>query len=286
MTAYARESREGEWGRAIWELRSVNHRFLELSLYLPEEFRLLEGAFREQIGAVVRRGKVDAGLRFEPAPGAAAATYRVNLPLAEGLKAAATELNQCLSGTQQPLSAVDLLRWPGMIEVRPPDPARLATPLAAALDRALVVLAETRQREGEKIRALLLARCDAVEGEIRRVRAALPEIMEAQRARLLARIAEAAVSVDPGRLEQELVFVAQRLDVAEELDRIGAHLEEVRRVLDAGEPSGRRLDFLMQELNREANTLGSKSVHLTTTAASVELKVLIEQMREQVQNLE
>lgn len=284
MTAYARHASQQAWGRAVWEIRSVNHRFLEISLRLPEEFRGLENAIREQIGTRVKRGKVDCTLRHE---GAAAETVdlAINTALVQGLAKAHDEVAH-LVGHGGPVSAFDFLRWPGVLASSVLDLDAVREPLLADLDTALAELCDTRRREGAKLKALIEARLEEARGHVARLRVQLPAILQGLKERLLARVADLGATLDPGRLEQEMVLLAQKLDVAEELDRLEAHVDEVTRVLAQKEPVGRRLDFLMQELNREANTLGSKSQHLDTTGASVDLKVLIEQMREQIQNIE
>ena len=284
MTAFARKDRQGDWGTAAWELRSVNHRYLELALRLPEPLRDLEGSVRERVRARLQRGKVDCVLRFQ-AGDAAAAQISVNLPLATQLAHASREVDALLYNPA-PVSAMDLLQWPGVLRVAETDLERVSAEVLSLLEVALAELVATRQREGEQLRELIRERLQAVLAEVVAVRARLPEVLSAQRERLLARLGELKAELDPMRLEQEMVLLAQRVDVAEELERLEAHVAEVRRVLEAGGAAGRRLDFLMQELNREANTLGSKSQDSETTRSAVELKVLIEQMREQIQNIE
>jgi uncharacterized protein (TIGR00255 family) len=284
MTAYARQSGQGEWGRAIWEIRSVNHRFLDLSLRLPEELRVLESSVRERIDAHVKRGKLDCTLRMEGGQ-RTGAPISVNEDLLRQLLDACARINRQIDAPA-PVSATELLRWPGVIAGDIPDMETLGRELLGLLDSTLQSLVEARLREGEKLKALIEQRCADAAGRVDALRAQLPAIMDGLKNRMLTRIREIATGVDPTRLEQETALLLQKLDVAEELDRLDAHLAEVRRVLNEDKVAGRRLDFLMQELNREANTLGSKSAHLDTTGASVELKLLIEQMREQVQNIE
>lgn len=284
MTAFARSTATLDQGRWLCELRAVNHRFLEVSVKLPEELRFLESAVRERLGRRLRRGKLECSFRAE-AGAVSAQQLSVNAALVHALASARADV-AAIVGEQSPPSAFDFLRWPGVIESRKEDAAQLAPQLLALLDAALEEFVQTRWREGAKLRATIEARCDQAAGCVERLRAQMPEILAAVRERLLGRLEELPTPLDPGRLEQELTLIAQRMDVAEELDRLEAHLGEVRRVLGTDEPVGRRLDFLMQELNREANTIGSKSSHIESTSVSMELKVLIEQMREQVQNIE
>ncbi len=284
MTAFARHESTGEWGRLVWELRSVNHRHVEIGLRMPEELRALEGEVRTRIAARLNRGKVDAGLRLDTS-GQVDVQIRVNEDLARRVIEAANVVGG-LMAEHTPLNPLDVLRWPGVLESRELDPDVLSSAALSALDDALAQMSEARSREGARLREIVLQRCAAI-GEITQtLRTRVPEIVESIKARQMQRIREIAGTLDPARVEQECALLIQRLDVAEELDRLETHLAEVSRVLDQQEPIGRRLDFLMQELNREANTLGSKSAHVDTTGASVELKVLIEQMREQIQNIE
>ncbi len=284
MTAFAREERRDPLGELVWEIRSVNHRFLETFVRLPDDFRVLETAVRERTAARLSRGKVECALRFRPAASTVAAV-QVNRPLAERLVAAARELSDLLPGTPDP-TAFEVLRWPGVIETDAQDLTPAQAAATALLDHALESLSAARAREGERLAELIAQRCQALRGWVAKARERMPVVMEAMRGRLQARLAEVADQLDPVRLEQEMVLVAQRLDVDEEMDRLSTHLAEVERVLKRPEPAGRRLDFLMQELNREANTLSSKSADAELTSIAVEMKVLIEQMREQVQNIE
>ena len=284
MTAFAREERRDQVGELVWEIRSVNHRFLETFVRLPDDFRVLETAVRERVAARLGRGKVECALRFKPA-GTTVAAVQVNRALAERLVAAARELSDLLPGTPDP-TAYDVLRWPGVIETDAQDltPAQVAA--TELLDRTLDSLTAARAREGGRLAELIAQRSQALRGWVAKARERMPLVMEATRGRLQARLSEIAEQLDPTRLEQEMVLLAQRLDVDEEMDRLSTHLTEVERALKRPEPAGRRLDFLMQELNREANTLSSKSADAELTSIAVEMKVLIEQMREQVQNIE
>ena len=284
MTAFARREADTEAGSLSWEIRSLNHRYLELGVRLPEELRAVEAAVRERAGKRLGRGKVECTCRYRPA---ATGTVPVDIDqdnLAR-LLAACGEVSERLPEAV-PLNPVELLRWPGVVREDVVDTTPLVKAALALFEQTLEELVEARQREGDEIRVLLQQRCAAMDERVVQARALMPEIRTALRTRLETRLAELDIPVDPGRLEQELVLQIQKIDVDEELDRLQSHCDEVRRVLQRKEPVGRRLDFLMQELNRESNTLGSKSVAVDTTNISVELKVLIEQMREQVQNVE
>ncbi|MAT65898.1 MAG: YicC family protein [Gammaproteobacteria bacterium] len=285
MTAFARQEAGGDWGTLVCELRSVNHRYLELSLRLPEELRGLESGLRERAAQGLRRGKVEINLRYRPREDGAAGELALDSGLLERL---GTTLQAVAAGLPEPapVSPLEVLRWPGVVKDRQPDLAPVQAAAVELFERALAELVETRTREGAQIRELLSTRLDAMQPLLATARARLPQVRERLRDKLRARVEELVASPDPDRLEQELVYMFQKLDVDEELDRLDGHLDEVRRVLERDEPVGRRLDFLMQELNREANTLGSKSADSETTNVSVELKVLIEQMREQIQNVE
>ena len=285
MTAFAQQEREGDWGALAWELRAVNHRYLEVSLRLPDELRGLEAAVRERAGRRLGRGKLDCNLRFKPAVRHAAELQLDERVLAQVL-AASGRIHTRLPQPAPAPSPLDVLRWPGVIQEEARDLAPLADAALDLFDVALAELVATREREGGQILGLLGTRLDALEPLVAAARARLPEALERVRDKLRTRVAELVASPDPDRLEQELAYLAQKMDVDEELDRLTGHIAEMRRVLTLAEPVGRRLDFLMQELNREANTLGSKSADSETTRVAVELKVLIEQMREQIQNVE
>jgi len=288
MTAFASAETETPWGALAFELRSVNHRYLELNPRLPEELRAIEPALRERAAAKLTRGKVDINLRFRPIdPGAG--EIRVDERMLEKLERVASLVGTRFASTT--VNLTDLLAWPGVLVREEVDQDGLRHAALDLLERALDDMLATRQREGERLGVFLRERLDAVARAVADVRGWLPEIRVALRARLESRLAEIrqpadGVRLEPGRLEQELVLQLSRIDVDEELDRLSAHIAEARRVLALPDAVGRRLDFLMQEFNREANTLGSKSVDQRTTQAAVELKVLIEQMREQVQNIE
>ena len=284
MTSFARVEFDGTWGRGAWELRSVNHRYSEVFIRLPKEFHGLESAVRNRISRDVKRGKVDCILRFEAAQ-AAPSEIRINERAAQALIEATQKIASYIGG-ETPINAMDVLRWPGVTEVPEVDLDAVNRVVLGKLNDALDEFLDTRQREGGKLKDIIIKRLAGLSTQLDMLDLRVPEIIESIRERHSQRIREIAGGLDESRVEQECALLLQRLDVAEELDRLRAHVEEVTRVLDADEPIGRRLDFLMQELNREANTLGSKSAHIDTAGAAVELKVLIEQMREQVQNLE
>jgi len=283
MTAFASADSDTAHGTLSIEMRSVNHRYLELGLRLPDELRVLEAQIRERVAARLARGKVDLGLRFRPAQGEAAA-----IAIDEVYVARLADTAQTLAAKFPQLNVdfVSLMNWPGVLLDGDSDLDALRAAALKLVDRALDDMLATREREGARLGGFLRERLDTIEGLVGEVRAHLPEVRAALRARFETRLAELKQPLEPGRLEQEVVLQLQRIDVDEELDRLGAHVAEARRVLLLREAVGRRLDFLMQEFNREANTLGSKAADPRTTKAAVELKVLIEQMREQVQNLE
>ena len=282
MTAFARAEDSGDWGQATWEIRAVNHRYLELSVRLPDALRVLENTVREHIAARLGRGKIDGLLHYEAAAGSDS-PININTALAHKLIVAAESLPV---GGPAALNPLDVLRWPGVIEKQTAAPDRLRRPILSALDTALALLVEARRREGEKIQTMILARCAEADGHVGRMRKRLPQIVAGVRERCLQRACELSTELDNERLEQEILLLAQKMDVAEELDRLQAHITEVKHVLRENKPVGRRLDFLMQEMQREANTLGAKAAHMDVSNTSVEMKVLIEQMREQIQNIE
>ncbi len=284
MTGFARREQSGPWGTLTWELRAVNHRYLEVSCRLPEELRAAESDFRQTINAVLRRGKIDCTLDYRAAP-ETQGEIAINEALVAQLLSRARDV-AALAGQTAAINPLDLLRWPGVVQDRDGDATPIIATAQAGLTEALKTLSEARAREGERIRELLLQRCTLLLGLVDAVIARLPEVRTRIRARLLERIAQLGTEPNQERLEQELVILAQKMDVDEELDRLKSHVAEIRKALDGSEPAGRRLDFLMQELNREANTLSSKSQDVETTRAAVDMKVIIEQMREQVQNVE
>ena len=283
MTGFARQERTYAWGQLAWELKTVNHRYLEMSFRLPEDFRAAESTYRQIIGKAVRRGKIECGLYYRPA--VAASTLEVDQTLLDSLTRTVRD-TAGRAGDKARIDVIDMLRWPGIVR----DAQRDVEPMHAAatelLESALTELARFRDSEGGRLREALEQRATQMHELSRLVEQRLPEVRARIRARLEERIATLVKEVDHNRLEQELVIIAQRLDVDEEIDRLRGHLTEVRKTFTGAEPAGRRLDFLMQELNREVNTLSSKSQDLETTRAAVDMKVLIEQMREQVQNIE
>ena len=285
MTGFARRERQGPWGTLTCELRSVNHRYLELSLRLPDDLRGLENDARQLLSANLRRGKVDAGVYLKGAP-AGAASLEINRAVVEQVVAGAAEVSAVAGSAAGTLNPLDVLRWPGVIRDAERDVTPIATAAVELLKETAADLNDARAREGARIRDMLAQRCEALRDLVAVVRARLPEVSARIRTRVLERVAQLGTTVDAERLEQEIALLAYKMDVEEELDRLGSHIAETLQVIDSKEPAGRRLDFLMQEFNREANTLSSKSQDSETTRAAVDMKVLIEQMREQVQNVE
>ncbi|GGI82925.1 YicC/YloC family endoribonuclease [Shewanella gelidii] len=283
MTAYARIEHKADWGTASWEIRSVNQRYLETYLRLPEHFRSLEPALRDRLRKRLNRGKVEVNLRYDLREDNSN-EMQLNQDLARQLLNAANWLKQ--EAGQGELNLVEVLRWPGVMNSSEQDMDALGKELLTAFDSAIDQFIEARGREGEAINTMLQTRLDAIVAQVEIVRHRMPEVMQWQREKLANRLAEIKEDLDPARLEQEMVILAQKMDVAEEMDRLDAHVAETRRILKKGGAQGRRLDFMMQEFNRESNTLASKSISADVTAAAVELKVLIEQMREQIQNVE
>ncbi|MCC5795621.1 MAG: YicC family protein [Chromatiales bacterium] len=284
MTGFARAETSAQGCQLLWEMRSVNHRYMEVQLRLPEGLRHLEAPLRERASSLLGRGRVEAtlGLRRSAETGG---SLQLNQELVRQLAAQAREV-AAIAGDSAPLNPLELMRWNGVLEQPVPDEAALAPAAIAGFEEALAGLAMARSSEGARLAELLEQRCVEIERLVLQVRTRLPEVLPRIRERMRERIAGLDVEANPERLEQELALVAQKLDVSEELDRLESHLVEVRTTLAADEPVGRRLDFLVQELNREANTLASKSADTRTSAQAVDLKVLIEQMREQVQNIE
>jgi len=282
MTAYSQAAVDTELGELSCELRSVNHRYLEVAPRMPEELRVHESALREAIAARLARGRVDVFVRLKDSE---ATDLEPNTEMAANLQSLLAQMQEQVPN-MQPIRAIDILRWPGVLQAKKADLDAMKASLMSLLDQALDGMVESRATEGAKMAGLITQRLAAMAQVIKDVEAFLPEIIAGYRARLEEKLAEIKEQLDPSRLEQEMVIFLQKTDVAEELDRLNVHIEEVAAVLAKPEPAGRRLDFLMQELNREANTLGSKAHDPRLTKASVDLKVLIEQMREQVQNIE
>ena len=284
MTAYGRvENSEGQ-NSISCEIRSVNHRYSEISIRLPEELRPLEQKIRDHISGKIKRGKIECNIRIEK-HNAYDESLSINQDLLKNIIEAAKRINSDLS-TSAPLDSLDLLRWPGVLEKSTLDAEEIGKLLFPLVNEAIDIVIDTRQREGEKIKKMLTDRCTKIKEIISNVKKQIPDILKNYRKKLTQRVQEISDELDNDRLEQELLFLSQKADIEEEIDRLGAHVDEVVRVIDRKEPIGRRLDFLMQEMNRESNTLGSKSNHIYTSNASVELKVVIEQMREQIQNIE
>ncbi|WP_391088826.1 YicC/YloC family endoribonuclease [Vibrio sp. NH-UV-68] len=284
MTAYARKEVKGDWGSAVWEIRSVNQRYLETYFRLPEQFRGLEPMLRERFRKRLARGKVECALRFEANP-AAKGELTINETLANQVIKAAEQVMH-MTGELSRINPFQVMNWPGVMEAQEQDMDSVNQDLLAAFDEAIGEFIEARGREGDNMKALIEQRLDAIDAEVTKVRARMPEIIEWQRERLFSKFEDAKIELDSSRVEQELILLAQKSDVAEELDRLDSHVKEAHNILKKGGACGRRLDFMMQEFNRESNTLASKSISTDITASGVELKVLIEQMREQIQNIE
>ena len=284
MTGYARVESSGAWGRMSWELRAVNHRYLDIQLKMPEEFRALEGELRQLAGTRIARGKIECGLRYlrEAAPGD---RIELNLPRLAQLRAAMDQVAHEIGATAVP-DPMRVLAFPGVLDEQPVDFAPMLAQARQLFEAAVADFTQTREREGQRLLQFILERCDAIATLTEQVRQRFPQVREQWLARVRARCAELGIEVEPQRLAQEIALSSQRLDVEEEMSRLLSHLEEVRQALARGESVGRRLDFLMQELNREANTLSSKSQDAEMTRCAVEMKVAIEQIREQVQNIE
>ncbi|UTZ20532.1 YicC/YloC family endoribonuclease [Vibrio campbellii] len=284
MTAYARKEVKGDWGSAVWEIRSVNQRYLETYFRMPEQFRALEPVLRERFRKHLARGKVECSLRFEANP-AAKAELSINKALANQVIKAAEQVMH-MTGELSRINPFQVMQWPGVMETPEQNMDEVNKELLGAFDEAISEFIEARGREGDNMKALIEQRLEAITSEVVKVRARMPEILEWQRERLFSKFEDAKVELDPSRVEQELILLAQKSDVAEELDRLDSHVKETTNILKKGGAVGRRLDFMMQEFNRESNTLASKSISTDITASGVELKVLIEQMREQIQNIE
>ena len=284
MTAFTRQQSEQDWGSLTWEIRSVNHRYLETSVRLPDIFRGLENQIRERVRKSMSRGKVECQLRYNAQEGAGG-SIAINEELVQQLLQANRNIQQLL-GKQHPLNSMELLRWPGVIAEQQLDHDALESAALSLFRQALDDLIATREREGSDLEGFLEQRIDSIRELVATLREKMPQILIAQRQSLHDKLQDLQVELEPTRLEQEIALLAQKADVDEELDRLDSHLGEVKRILKASGQKGRRLDFLMQELNREANTLSSKSIVVESTRGAVEIKVLIEQMREQIQNIE
>lgn len=283
MTGFARVTATGDWGELAWELRSVNHRYLDINLRLPEALRALEGDFRQQATASLGRGKVECTLHLRS--GQTDSSLNIDEQRLSELCRACEQVQAHLPEATN-IDPLQALAWPGVLQDTAPDHEALQAAAQATLEQALAQLAEVRGQEGQRLAELLQTRAQNVATLTAQVRQRLPEVQRAWRERLDARLEELTIEVDPGRLEQELALQAQKADVDEELTRLDSHVQALEEALGRQEPVGRRLDFLMQEFNREANTLSSKSQDAEVTQCAVEMKVLIEQMREQIQNIE
>ena len=283
MTAFSRVEVKGDWGNAVWEIRSVNQRFLETYFRLPEQFRGIEPVLRERFRKQLNRGKVECNLRFNANP-ANKSELALNEKLALQLVKHANWVNEQTLNSQ--INPLEVMRWPGVMETQESDMSAIQNELLAAFDTALKDFVASRASEGVNLKAMIEQRLDAITEQADKVQNFMPEVIIWQRNRIIDKFTDAKIDLDSGRVEQELVLLAQKMDVAEELDRLNSHVSETRKILKKGGAQGRRLDFMMQEFNREANTLGSKSINTDVTASAVELKVLIEQMREQIQNIE
>ncbi len=284
MTGFSRHSAQGTWGSATWEIKSVNSRYLEMNFRLPETFRVYEVKWRQALQKLLKRGKVECVLKFMPGE-QMAGELKLNSSLIQQLAAANTAVHQAFD--QAPtVSAMEVLSWPGVVQAENADVELIVSELEKVFEQSIEKLIDMRQTEGKYLQDFVQQRLSEMQSLVDRVEMNMPHILQQQQDKLNTRFDELDVEIDKDRLEQEMVFLMQKADVAEELHRLSAHLKEVQAVLLQSGSVGRRLDFIMQELNREANTLASKSIDLGVTNASVDLKVLIEQMREQVQNIE
>ena len=284
MTAFSRQQQEQKWGSLTWEIRSVNHRYLETSVRLPESLRALENGVREAVRERLTRGKVECALRFQ-SEAKFSSDLHLNTKLIQQLVQANIEIEQ-ITGSSVSLKNMEVLRWPGVIEEQDFDKTSIEKQALSLFSAALDDLVATREREGAELQGFIQQRIVSVREIVVSIRNKMPEILAKQKQNILDRLADLQAELEPTRLEQEVSLLTQKADVEEELDRLDSLLNEVERALGAKGQKGRRLDFLMQELNREANTLSSKSIVVETTLNAVELKVLIEQMREQIQNVE
>ena len=283
MTAFARHEVKGDWGNAVWEIRSVNQRFLETYFRLPEQFRSIEPVLRERFRKQLNRGKVECNLRFNANAGEKS-NLSMNTTLAENLLKHANWINEQTLNSQ--VNPLEIMRWPGVMEAEESDMNAIQAEILAGFDQALKDFIVARADEGANMKSLIEQRLDGIVEQAELVKGHMPEVIAWQRKRITDKFSDANIELESSRVEQELVLLAQKMDVDEEIDRLYSHVKETRSILKKGGAQGRRLDFMMQEFNREANTLGSKSINADITNAAVELKVLIEQMREQIQNIE
>ena len=283
MTAFARRELKADWGNAVWEVRSVNQRFLETYFRLPEQFKSMEPVLRERFRKQLQRGKVECSLRFV-SNDAATGKLNLNESLAKQVMKAADWVQS--HGQSAGVNPLDVLRWPGVISAEESDIDGIQADVLAEFDLTLADFIAARATEGNNLKAMLEQRLEGINSEVEKVTAHMPDVIRWQREKIRARFEEAKIELDAARVEQEMVMLAQKVDVAEELDRLLSHISETHKILKKGGAIGRRLDFMMQEFNRESNTLGSKSINTDITQSAVELKVLIEQMREQIANIE
>ena len=283
MTAFSRFEVKGDWGNAVWEIRSVNQRFLETYFRLPEQFRSIEPVLRERFRKQLNRGKVECSLRFN-ANASEKSNLSLNKGLAEQLLQHASWINEQTLNSQ--LNPLEIMRWPGVMEAEEADMTTIQKEILVGFEQALADFIDARASEGENLKVLIEQRLEGIIEQSEKVKAFMPEVIAWQRKRIIDKFTDAKIELDSGRVEQELVLLAQKMDVDEEIDRLFSHVKETKSILKKGGAQGRRLDFMMQEFNREANTLGSKSINADITNAAVELKVLIEQMREQIANIE
>ncbi|MCW8933729.1 MAG: YicC family protein [Gammaproteobacteria bacterium] len=284
MTAFSRSSEEQVWGSLVWELRSVNHRYLDVVIKLPEEIRSIENEVRKRLNKTVKRGKIECNLRFKAAENQQSKLIVNEACVDEVLNACKTISTKLRQPSE--MDVLELLKWPGVLDQTEIDLNPVINSAYTLFDEAVKNLVESREDEGRRLQVMIEERCRAMKKIVSNERQRRPQLLEKTRQKLLKKVEELKVDHDKDRFEQELVYITQKMDVDEELDRLDSHFIEVEEILKRNEPVGRRLDFIMQEFNREANTLGSKSADIETTQAAVELKVLIEQMREQVQNIE
>ncbi|MFB0981571.1 MAG: YicC/YloC family endoribonuclease [Alteromonadaceae bacterium] len=283
MTAFSRFEVKGDWGNAVWEIRSVNQRFLETYFRLPEQFRSIEPTLRERFRKQLNRGKVECSLRFN-ANVSEKNNLSLNKGLAEQLLEHASWINEQTLNSQ--LNPLEIMRWPGVMEAEEADMTAIQKEILVGFEQALTDFIDARASEGDNLKVLIEQRLEGIIEQSEKVKVFMPEVIAWQRKRIIDKFTDAKIELDSGRVEQELVLLAQKMDVDEEIDRLFSHVKETKSILKKGGAQGRRLDFMMQEFNREANTLGSKSINADITNAAVELKVLIEQMREQIANIE
>lgn len=283
MTSFSRQSHEDTYGCLTWECRTVNHRYLEMSIRMPEAFRHQETLVRERIQQRLKRGKVEVTLKYQPGTDVPYDLV-LNKKLAEQLSGVSQQLDALFP--QLSTSVFNALTWQGMLQIKETHMDQVVQSAMTLLDKSLDELVASRHREGEKLQDFMQQRITAIREQMTVVKASAPQALELQRKKVLNRFEELKLTLDQDRLEQEMVWLVQKADIAEELQRLDSHLQEVERVLSNGGVVGRRLDFFMQELNRETNTIGSKSMDADVSQAVIELKVFIEQMREQVQNIE